>query len=63
MPWDDDEEEEEEHFLDRFITNRLGGHEKLRLGLLKWFWLISLVMMLGGFLLMLLIVLGRSPFE
>jgi hypothetical protein len=30
--------------------------------LLKWFWLIALVMMLAGFGLMILLLTGRSPF-
>ena len=61
MPWDE-EEEEEEHFLDRLITRRLGGGPELKLKLLKWFWLIALLMMLGGYAIMVLMILGRNPF-
>lgn len=66
MSWYDDEEEEEdeeEHFLDRLITKRLGGQEEARLKLLRWFWLIGLLMMLAGYLIMILMFVGRSPFE
>lgn len=63
VPWDDDEEEEEEHFLDRLITNRLGGQEQARLKLLKWFWLIALLMMLAGYAIIVLMIVGRNPFE
>jgi hypothetical protein len=33
-----------------------------RARLLKWFWLIALVMMLAGFGLMILLLWGRNPF-
>ncbi len=65
VPWDDEEEEEEEeeHFLDRLITKRLGGQQEARLKLLRWFWLIGLLMMMGGYLIMILMLVGRNPFE
>jgi hypothetical protein len=33
-----------------------------RAKLLRWFWLIALVMMLAGFGLMIMLLLGNSPF-
>ena len=64
MPWEDeDDEEDEEHFLDRLITKRLGGHQEARLKLLRWFWLIGLLMMMAGYVIMILMIVGRSPFE
>jgi hypothetical protein len=64
VPWEDeDEEEEEEHFLDRLITRRLGGQQEAQLKLLKWFWLIGLLMMMAGYVIMILMIVGRSPFE
>ena len=65
VPWDDEEEEEEEeeeHFLDRLITKRLGGQQEARLKLLRWFWLIGLLMMMAGYVIMILMIVGRSPF-
>jgi hypothetical protein len=56
------DEEEKEHILDRLITRRFEGDPDLRIKFLKWFWLISLLMMLGGYAIMLLILFGRSPF-
>ena len=58
----DEDEGEEEHFLDRLITRRLGGQAEFRLKLLKWFWLLALLMMLGGYAIMVLMILGRNPF-
>ena len=70
MPWEDkdedeeeEDEEEEEHFLDRLITRRLGGQQQARLKLLRWFWLIGLLMMMAGYLIMILMIVGRSPFD
>ncbi len=63
MPWEDEDDEEEEHFLDRLITKRLGGHQEARLKLLRWFWLIGLLMMMAGYVIMILMIVGRSPFE
>lgn len=58
----DEDEGEEEHFLDRLITRRLGDGPELKLKLLKWFWLIALLMMLGGYAIMVLMIIGRNPF-
>jgi hypothetical protein len=71
VPWkneeeveeEEEEEEEEEHFLDRLITNRLGGQQEARLKLLRWFWLIGLLMMMAGYVIIIFMIMGRSPFE
>jgi hypothetical protein len=44
------------------FSDRFESDENFRIWLLKWFWLIGLVMMLGGYVLMVLILLGRNPF-
>ena len=48
-------------FGSRF-SDRFENDASFRMWLLKWFWLIGLVMMLGGYVLMILILLGRNPF-
>lgn len=40
---------------------KMGSEQQARI--LKWFWLIALVMMLAGFGLMIMLLLGNNPFR
>jgi len=48
-------------FLDRW-ADRVMSDPKLRGRVLKWFWLTSLGFLLLGLALMMLVLIGRSPF-
>lgn len=58
MPQGDDDRE---FFLDRW-ADRVMSDPKLRGRVLKWFWLTSLGFLLLGLALMMLVLIGRSPF-
>ena len=55
------EDDGREFFLDRW-ADRVMADPKLRGRVLKWFWLTSLGFLLLGFALMMLVLIGRSPF-
>ena len=57
-----EDEEEKEHILDRLGARRLREDPEVRAKFLKWFWLIALLMMLGGYAIMVLLILGKNPF-
>lgn len=59
MPW---EEEEDDDFPMREPVSRLAQDADFRIKILKWFWLIALLTMLFGYGIMVLVILGRSPF-
>ena len=61
MPWDD--EDDEDDFPMREPKSRLAQDADFRIKVLKWFWLIALLMMLMGYGIMVLVILGRSPFR
>ncbi len=54
-------DEDDGFFLDRW-ADRVMSDPKLRGRVLKWFWLTSLAFLLLGFALMMLVLIGRSPF-
>ena len=58
MDWDDDDDD----FLPRDETSRLQQDPEFRIKILKWFWIIALITMLFGYLIMVLVLIGRSPF-
>jgi len=53
--------DDDSFFLDRW-ADRVMSDPKLRGLLLRWFWLTSLAFLLLGFALMMLALIGRSPF-
>lgn len=53
--------EDDSFFLDRW-ADRVMADPKLRGRVLKWFWLTSLAFLLLGLALMMLVLIGRSPF-
>jgi cytochrome c-type biogenesis protein CcmH/NrfF len=55
------DDDDDSFFLDRW-ADRVMSDPKLRGLLLRWFWLTSLAFLLLGFALMLLVIMGRSPF-
>ena len=59
MPWDD---EEDDDLSLREPASRMAQDPDFRIKVLKWFWLIALLMMLFGYVIMLMVILGRSPF-
>jgi hypothetical protein len=61
VPWTDKDDEEDD-FPMREGVSRLSQDADFRIKILKWFWLIALVMMLFGYGIMVLVILGRSPF-
>ena len=52
---------DDDFFIDRWV-DRVAADPKLRGRILKWFWLTSLSMLLIGMALLVLILIGRSPF-
>jgi cytochrome c-type biogenesis protein CcmH/NrfF len=57
----DTDGDDDSFFLDRW-ADMVMSDPKLRGLLLRWFWLTSLAFLLLGFALMLLVIMGRSPF-
>ena len=56
-----DQDDPYDFFIDRWV-DRIAANPRLRGRILKWFWLTSLAMLLLGMALLVLILIGRSPF-
>jgi len=56
-----DQDDPYDFFIDRWV-DRIAADPRLRGRILKWFWLTSLAMLLLGMALLVLILIGRSPF-